>query len=358
MTTFYLDTSVAITESFLKSPFAEAFMKACAILQHAVVIPEIVIDELKGNFPKKIHEKYLSVVKTSTDLGKLIDIDVPDISIEDATAEYGEWIESLIDSSTIIVAPYPDISPKELIERSYELQKPFKESGEGHKDYIVWKTVLAGINGDKWAPPFVFLTNNIKDFCELDTTGSNKLHSGLSAQVIDDARKPIIYTSIKAAFENELSPYLEGLALGDIPDLEGDIDEMVGEYLLQDIPNKTLYGLDGIPFNDEITISAIGAHSVDSVTLKKAGEEVIITASGTVEIEADGFMDKFTFYNIDDSKSDVFVVDGNWNDHVMLVSSTIDTPYEATIFYSTTHQSVTGREISLTAEIEDEWPYK
>jgi len=57
MTTLYLDTSVAMTESFLKSPYSEAFLKACSILQYNIVIPEIVVDELKGNFPKKLSEK-------------------------------------------------------------------------------------------------------------------------------------------------------------------------------------------------------------------------------------------------------------------------------------------------------------
>jgi hypothetical protein len=257
-----------------------------------------------------------------------------------------------------VVAPYPEITPKELVEKSYKMEKLFKDSGEGHKDYVVWKTVLEGLNSEAALSPFIFLTNNTKDFCETDQTGKNILHSDLTNQVDNPARKPTIYTSIKAAFDAELSPNLEGMALEDIPALENDIDTIVGQFLLEELPQRSLCGLDGLPFNDEVSISSVGPHSVDSVNLKKVGDEVIITVAGNVEIEADGFIEKFNFYHLDDEKADFFVVDGNWNDHVMLVSATIETPFELTIFYSTVDHEVTGREISLLDEIEDEWPYK
>lgn len=359
MTTIYLDTSVAINESFLKSPFAEAFLKACAILQHTVVVPEIVLDELKGNFPKKVHEKSLPLLKAANDLGKLIKFDVPKIVIDEAKSNYNEWMDSLVETYGIVVAPYPDIPPKELVEKSYALKKPFKESGEGHKDYVVWKTVVGEITKETATPPFIFLTNNTKDFCDIDAAGNHILHSDLSSQIDDPARKPRVYTSIKGAFDAELSPSLEGLAIDDIPTLgEHDIYSMVGEFLLEDLPRRSLYGLNGIPFNDEVSISSIGEHTVDFVSLKKVADEVVITVNGNVEVEADGFIDKFNFYHLEDGKADVFVVDGDWNDHVMLVSSTVQTPFELTVFYSTIKHEVTGRDIVLLDEIEDEWPYK
>ena len=358
MATIYLDTSVAINESFLKSPFVEAFLKGCAILQHTVVIPHIVLDELKGNFPKKIQEKSLSLQKVGNDLGKLIDIELPAVSIKDAATGYATWLENLIEDHKIAIVPYPDISPQELVVKSYETKKPFKESGEGYKDYIVWKTILGSINSDTTTSSFIFLTNNTKDFCETCQVGDYVLHKELAIQVADPAKKPKIYTSVKAAFDKELSPSLEGMALEDIPALENDIDSIVGEFLLDDLPQMSLYRLDGLPFNDEFSISSIGAHTVNAVNLKKVGDEVIITVNGNVEIEADGFIDKFSFYQHEDAKVNIFVIDGNWNDHVMWVSATIETPFELTMFYSTIEQEVTGREISLLDEIEDEWPYK
>jgi hypothetical protein len=358
MTTVYLDTSVAITESFLMSPYCDAFFKACGILQYTVVIPEIVIDELKGNYPKKLQEKYASFQKSKKELSKLIEISTPLPSLSDAVDSYFDLLDELIDKHGIIVTPYPDLHPKDLVEQSYKAQKPFKDSGEGYKDYIVWKSIFKKLKDGQSSSPNIFLTNNVNDFC---VTGEDKnylLHPDLSNQIEDPENIPTIYTSIKSAFETELSPHLEGMAPDKIPDLEpGEIDSMVEEFLLEDLPGRSAFGLEGVPFSNEISVSMVGPHSIDSIALKRVDNEVIINVTGSVEIEVDGFINKSDYYS-DDSVDKMCVVDGNWNDHVMMVSSTVETPFEMTIFYATESSEVTGREIALPEEIQDEWPYK
>jgi hypothetical protein len=359
MTTIYLDTSVAIAESFLKSPYCDAFFKACGILQYTVVIPEIVLDEIKGNYPKKLKEKYASFQKGKKELGKLVDLSAPIVSLSDAIDCYDDWLDELLHKHGVVVAPYPEMSPKELVEQSYAEKKPFKDSGEGHKDYIVWKSILVHLDGAESNSPNIFLTNNTKDFCNTDEDGTHCLHSDLSNQIDSPAHRPCIYTSIKSAFEKELSPHLEGMTLDDIPDLgPDDIVTKVEEFLLEDLPGRSAYGLEGVPFSNEISVSGVGHNSIDSVTLKRVNKEVIITVAGSVELEVDGFIDKTDYYTSESEEHNMYVVDGNWNDHVMMVSSTVETSFEMTIFYATESGEVTGREITLPEEIEDEWPYK
>ncbi len=359
MTTVYLDTSVAISESFLKSPFAEAFLKACKILQYTVVIPEIVIDELKGNFPKKLEDKVAALQKSGKDIQRLLDIEIPELSLVDAAEKYTEWLDILTDDYSVIVAPYPAIPLKEIVVESYNSTKPFKESGEGHKDYLIWKSVLTSINSSHLTSPYIFLTNNTKDFCDTDKSGGATLHPDLAKQINDAYKVLKVYTSIKGAFDTELAPNLQGMSIDDIPDLgENDIFSMVGELLLRDLPHRSLYGIEGVQFNDDVSISTVGEHTVDLVNLKKVDDEVVISISGSVEIGMDGFLDKSDYYSRDDDRGNLSVVDGNWNDHVMFVSSSIDTPFNMTVFYSISSGKVTGCEISLTDEIEDEWPYK
>lgn len=359
MTTVYIDTSVAINEAFLRSPYSEAFLKACSILHYTVVIPEIVIDELKGNYPKKLMEKADAFQKAKKELIKLTDLEVPTVSRSDAVAAYEAWLEKTMNEHGVVVVPYPDISAKELVGQSYDAKKPFKETGEGHKDYVVWKTILDHIGSHQSTPPNIFLTNNTKDFCDLDKDGKPILHCDLSQQIDDPVHRPRVYTSIREAFETELSPNLEGITLADIPDLgTNGVDSMAEELLLEDLPKRSLYGLEGVPFSNDITISSIGPHSIEAVSLKKVDEEVIIKVLGSVEIDVGGFIDKFAFYHAEHEGHNMYVEDGDWNDHVMLVSCTVTTGFDLTIFYSTQRCDVTGYEISLPQEIEDEWPYK
>jgi len=359
MTTVYLDTSVAIAESFLMSPYCDAFFKACGILQYTVVIPEIVIDEIKGNYPKKLHEKYAPFQKAKKELDKLLNVSTSIVPMSDAAHSYNNWLDELIQKYGIVVAPYPDVSPKELVEQSYSTNKPFKDSGDGHKDYIVWKSIVLFINGEKSGPPNIFLTNNTKDFCEVREDGTHCLHSDLSQQIETPAQKPNVYTSIKSAFEAEISPHLEGMKPEDIPDLgPDDIHTIVEEFLLDDLPGRSAYGLEGVPFSNEISVSMVGPFSIESVTLKRVDNEVVISVAGAVEIEVDGFIDKSDYYSSESEEQNMYVVDGNWNDHVMMVSTTVETPFEMTIFYATESKDVTGYEIALPEEIQDEWPYK
>ncbi|CAM8619760.1 PIN domain-containing protein [Sphingobium cupriresistens] len=359
MTTVYLDTSVAMNESFLRSSYFDAFLKACAILQFTVVLPEIVFDEMKGNFPKKLQEKLFIFQKANKEIKKLIDVDVATVSLLESVKSYGEWLVELIDENGIILAPYPDVSAKEIVDKSYEAKKPFKDSGEGHKDYIVWKTILSHIASNEASPPNIFLTNNTKDFCDVDKDGAAVLHSELAEQIQKPAHRPKVYTSIKSAFDSELSPNLEGITVDDIPDLGiHDIDSMAEKLLLDDLPGRQLYGLEGVPFGNEISISSISTHSIGSVTLKKVDDEVIVTVTGEVDLEVDGFIDKFEYYSNDDDKPNMYVVDGDWNEHVMMVSSSVETSFELIMFYSTHNSEVTGYVISLPQEIKDEWPYK
>ncbi len=302
MTTIYIDTSIIMNEGFLRSAYSQAFLKACAILQYKVVIPEIVIDELKGNYPKKLDEKANAFLKAQKELGKLIDLDVARISVPDAVNDYEEWLAELLDEHGVVEAPYPEIPAKELVEMSYEIKKPFKESGEGHKDYIVWQTIKAHIGNQETTPPNIFLTNNTKDFCGLDEDKNPILHNELADQIENEVHRPKVYTSIKSAFDSELSPNLEGILLDDLPDLGAqDIDSMTEKYILEALPNRTLYGLGGVPFSNEISISSIGPHAITDVTLKAVDSEVVIEISGTVDLEVSGCIDKFQYYHADEA---------------------------------------------------------
>lgn len=359
MKSFYLDTSVAITESFLKSPYCEAFVKACAVLNFAVVLPQIVLDELQGKYPKKLQEKFASLQKAKKELEKIIDLPIFEVTEDEAVLAYDDWLGEFVVKHGIVVLPYPEMPLSELVKQSYAATKPFKESGEGHKDYIIWASIRANIEGESEENSKFFLTNNTNDFCASDENGNFVLHPDLAATVADQAKMPKVFTSIKSAFENELSPLLEGISPDDIPDLGSEgIAERVGAFLDDDLSGHSAFGFNGVPFTNDVTVSSVDGHVVNNVALKRVDNEVIISVEGTVDIGVDGFIDKTEYYMSEDDGLNMYVVDGNWNDHVMMVSASVATPFEMTIFYSTDSGTVTKHETSLPDEIEDEWPYK
>lgn len=112
MTTIYIDTNIFMNESFFRSSLAQSFLKACSILQITVVVPDVVIDEILGYFPKKLKEKASAFHKSKKELARLFDLEPTSLDLSEETKGYEEWLSELIDNNGVIAAPYPDVSAK------------------------------------------------------------------------------------------------------------------------------------------------------------------------------------------------------------------------------------------------------
>jgi hypothetical protein len=355
VTTIYIDTNIIFSESFFRSPWVRSFLKACDILQISVVIPDVVLDEVKGNFPKTLTERVKVFQKAEKELARLIDLSSKPFDVSSMSQDYSDFLDGLLDEHGVIVAPYPEISAKQVITKSYECAKPFKEGGEGYKDYLVWETIKSHILEASSTAPNIFITNNVKDFCKTEGSDKNSLHQDLAAQIAPNHLRPSIQLSLKAVLDAEVMPLLQGLELEDIPSLgQPDIEHITNTLLLDDLPQRTAFGIEGVPFSNDVSISSVGEAKIESVNLAKADDQIVINICGTVEIEVDGFMDKFDVYDAEEM-SNVSVWDHSWNDHVAAVSTSVETPFEMSVFYSLDDEKVVGHEIVLTDEIESYW---
>ncbi len=359
MTTVFLDTNIFMNEKFLKSANAQAFLKACKLLNINVAIPDVVVDEVKGNFPKTLGERIASHEKTCKELAKIIDIDEPAISVEEERDKYHDWLEAFLAEDGIGVIPYPNITPKDVVLKSYENAKPFKGNGEGYKDFLIWESIKRHIKDKVTAGPYYFLANNPKDFCVENQDKEWVLHPELENQFDDKAEAPKVFLTIGKFFDAIVMPQLEGITIDQVPALTfNEIDDMTTEILEEEISRYSAFGFAGVPFSNEVYANVVGSTTVENRELKKIEDEIVIVVSGTVPIEVDGFMDKHNYYSEEYEDSEFHVTDGDWNEHVMAVSSTIDTPFELKLFYSPESKKVTGHSLELPGEIQDEYPYK
>ena len=332
--------------------------KRAKLLGLKVCIPEIVIDEVFGNFEKKLTEAKTTLKKPTKLVKALVDIEFPDIPVEDLSDQFQTWFLSLLKDNAVEILPYPDIPPKELVMKAYTKVKPFKATGDGHKDYLVWETIKANILGKHANPPYIFVNHNTSDFAEKAGDGSIVLHSELAAQIGKVASNLTYYTSLSTVFDDVLAPKLEHFNLSNIPTLLDEIEDLTTETLMTELDFRSVYGLDGLSFGGEVTIQLIGAHDISDRKLYKVGDTIVVEVSGNVEVEADGYMDKSDYYMDEEDNKDIYVSDGNWNDHVMTVSQVVNTPFVITGIYSVETASFASQSFELPSEIEDEWPYK
>ena len=89
----------------------------------------------------------------------------------------------MIDDLGLTILPYPEVSARDLVVASFEGEKPFKPSGEGHKDKLIWESVLAHIADED--SPHAFVTSNTSDFAQANTKGDFILHEELAEQLPD-----------------------------------------------------------------------------------------------------------------------------------------------------------------------------
>ena len=353
----FTDSSIIVKESFLLSSSALFFLKSAKFLGCKILIPKVVIDEIENNFSKQLMENHRKLDKPRKEINRLIKEPVPDIDVETESKNYFSWLKNAIKLHNISVLPYPNVKLRELVLKSYAQEKPFNIKGDGFKDYLIWSSVASYINEKLntsqksiFGEEIYFLTNNVNDFCE-KSNGDIELHKDLRAQIAKRDVSVVVYTDLKKFISEKISPQLRGIRLHDFPNLTLEQLKVKAQDTIEEsLTFETLYGIEGLLFSNDVTITGVHGVSIDDWEINEIDEnEVMIEFTGQVEIEADGFKDKRDFF--DEDMEVLTVSDPNWNDYVAAVSQVIETPYLLQMIYSRENGKIVGYSISLEDEL-------
>lgn len=341
-----LDTSVAIKEGYLRSASAHAFFKAAKLLGVSVCLPEVTCDELLGRVDLEIKKQAEAFDKASKKLAELTGKPVPRVDPDEAFSDYEDWLIGILDQYDAEILKYPEISPKELVKASYTGRKPFKKSGEGHKDYLIWRTLLT-LAEEEPKQEIVFLTRNTHDFCD-EKSEPPGLHPELANHLSEGAARVRVVEELGLLFNEVLAPKLEGANPEDIPD---DIFERAQGAVVELLTDYSAYGFEGLPLQNELHISYVDNVLLDPPVLKVLGDdEILARFSGTVDAEFSGFMEKSEYYSYDGAL-DINVWDSDWNDWVMMVTTSDQLSFEVELIVAKASKELTGIEIKIPREV-------
>lgn len=350
----FLDTSIVIGENYLRSSTASSLLKSSRFLGLRLVIPQIVIDETYGRHRLGLADSYEKFCKIRADLNKLAGKDVvTDVSIRKAHKTFSSWFGSILKDYKVEILSYPKLSPKQIVKASYKRKKPFKRDGEGFKDYLVWKSIVSEINKlNEDTTEIYFLTNNIKDFCEKKDQ-EWVLHAHLREGIGKEDTEVKVYTELREFFSERVSPLLKRVEPTDIPEFNlNDLLERAREEIEDYLSSYSAYGIEGLPFENEVTIDAVHGVIMADWEIKEVEDgEYLIVITGSVDIEADGFIEKSNFYMHE--HKDLYIIDRDWNEWVVAVSQTIETPFNLTMSYFES----SGETIIHSVELDNEYSY-
>ena len=353
-TKIYLDTSVIVAADFLRSPSAQSFLEACSLLRVTVYIPDVVRDEVIFKFRPEIKKRLDSYRKAERTLQRIVQFPSHEpISFDQEVSEFEGWFKGLTKEHKIQILPYPEISLKALVRDSYKRCKPFKATGEGYKDYLIWHSIQADLRNTPKKTKVYFLTSNTSDFCE-QREGTHVLHPDLAADLKEGQKPPVIFKSIKSFFEEVLSPQLDDISLSEVPGLtRSDIEEYAERAIRKEFNGKKMHSLGEAPCLDPgMVISSVQSFMFDELfCFKKLNDKLAMYILGTTNLVVSGY-----FYDVygDDMYADY--ISSNESDDPPYVNMTVEASVEVMLIYSLSKKDFTGHEVILSNSIEDD-PY-
>jgi hypothetical protein len=214
-----VDTNALYPHLAMRGPF-RLLLRAAARGDFVLVVPEIVVQETLKQF--RLHyeteaAKHAGVIRSLRrfPIAGLPNGDLPEPDV--AVVEYeAELRRRLHDVGARIVGP-PDVGHEEVLERAIARRRPFKESGEGYQDTLIWLTVLEEIG-----------QIDVEDL----TPGMIALVSGDNAAFWEGARET-------AGLGADLRADLEDKGVDpDVVTLFRSLQDLVGEAVEQESPKE------------------------------------------------------------------------------------------------------------------------
>jgi len=332
----------------LIQPNMQTFLQGCQRCHISVCVPEIVIDELCANYEKEITRQRSTLNPTARKLCSLgIVTDETDFDVHAENQSYRKHVNQVFEYYDVQIAPYPSLSMKALVDASYSRKKPFKETGEGFKDFIIFeilKAIAGRHDGDG-----AFVTSNTKDFC-----GPNgDLHPDLRSA----RRGPItIYNTIHDFNVAILTPQLE--VLDDIAerirraefdgfDLDATltacfITELCDKYRRVEVPNSLV---------EDATVASVYTPTTQELTVNRLDkDELLFSLDGNIELELSGFVPKIELYAMSEQDMDeenITVNDFEWNDYTASVSTTVEFNFSMTVIFDGSKKEIGSASIEL-----------
>ncbi|MFT6437495.1 MAG: putative nucleic acid-binding protein [Candidatus Azotimanducaceae bacterium] len=350
----FLDTNALIAEKFFRSARVEHFLNLTEALEIKVIIPDIVVDEVVGNFQQKFRASFASYKKSLDELSKLVDVTEVSMSADEETAKYRDWLRKLFRDNDIESPGYGDnITFKELVNESYKGRKPFKPNQDGMKDYFIWRQLKEA--SESYEGQTIFITDNLVDFCKNPKSSALELHPELVSELTEN--RIVVRRSIKNLLTEDLTPSLKEVPLATLASLTDDtVRENTASILIDDLSYYGAYGFEGVPFANDVTISAVNNHEIEEITPMKTekSDELALYVRGKVAVEVEGFVDKSAYYS-EREEPQYTIDDANWNEHVMSVYCSADLPFELELYYSITENRITGHSINLKTEVENDY---
>lgn len=356
MTRIYLDTNVFFKHGFFRSKGAKAIFTACHLSGFQVIIPETVVDEVIGNYEKQLLKAHDGLEAAGSTLGKLADRETVIFDVNDAISKFKNDFTEMIKEKGIQILPYPPFTSQDLVKEAYKGRRPFDEKGNGYKDFLIWEAIKTDMLEHPKGTPLIFVTENTNDFGikkgQSDSQGRFVLHSDLMLQIDEIKNDLKCYTHLTKVLEQLILPALDGLTIENVDHLSDHVESFVESMVSEHLSFRTMYGLEGLAFSNDVTITGYGEISDLEVNVYKFEDEHMVRITGSSECMFQGYMEKWEYYS---EYGESTLSASQWNDHVLEVEDEANVEFEILAIYDPDKGKFNGQAFQVTNEIDPDW---
>ena len=176
-----LDANVIIADRRLGSASARTITSMAEAGLIRLAIPEVALKEVVQNSLEVLDKARRDLKAVRRSIGPLCipGVDQLDIDVESGRAEFENWLLGKLRQHGISILPIPKVSHEMISGWAIRKRRPFKESGAGYKDALIWATVLSCSESE----PVLFVSANSSDFAAARKKPST-LHSDLDNDLL------------------------------------------------------------------------------------------------------------------------------------------------------------------------------
>jgi hypothetical protein len=190
----YIDSNITYSDPLFQTAQARALFDIAEYCDIYIFMSDVVIKETRNNYLKAVNEEVEKYDKAARKLNAYgYKLAFPTIDQEQAEKIWCHRYRCLYKECLIFMIKHKKSFISEMIDRDIAGRKPFKKSGVGFRDCLLWLSYANHANSSPHQS--FFITKNVKDFCD----DNGELHPDLKK----DTRNIKVYGSFGAFMQGE-----------------------------------------------------------------------------------------------------------------------------------------------------------
>ncbi len=160
-----LDSSIFVQDFLLRGTEMTILLEGLQLIPASLSIPQIVIDETVNKYKERVIALNETLRHANRDKQCLFGTPqhINELDVDSIVGDYRELLIGRLSHYATDIMEYPKLSVQSVVERELRGGKPFKKSGAGFRDYIIWATVRQVASAT--SPGYVcFVSANHSDF--------------------------------------------------------------------------------------------------------------------------------------------------------------------------------------------------